>query len=40
MMTQETTLVKTWREFNLAILKVKSKTIMKELKFYNSDLDH
>ena len=40
MMTQETTLVKTWGGFNLAILKVKNKTTMKELKFYNNDLDH
>ena len=40
MITQETKPVKTWGGFNLAILKVKSKTTMKELKFYNSDLDH
>ena len=33
MMTQETTPVKTWGGFNLAILKVKSKSAMKELKF-------
>ena len=35
MMTQETTLVKTWGEFNLVILKVKNKSTMKESKFYN-----
>ena len=39
-MTQETTPVKILGGFNLAILKVKSKTTMKELKFYNNDLDH
>ena len=33
MMTQETKLVKTWGGFNLAILKIKSKSTMKELKF-------
>ena len=41
MMTQENQIgKKTWGGFNLAILKVKSKTTMKELKFYNSNLDH
>ena len=32
-MTQETTSVKTWGGFNLAILKEKRKSTMKELKF-------
>ena len=41
MITQENqTDKKTWGGFNLALFKVKSKTIMKELKFYNSNLDH
>ena len=40
MMTQETKPVKTWGGFNLAILKVNLNPLMKESKFYDSDLDH
>ena len=35
MMTQETILVKTWEGFNLAILKVKSKSTRKNRGSYN-----
>ena len=35
MITQEIKLVKTWREFNLAILKVKNKSTRKNRSSYN-----
>ena len=38
-MTKETTSVKTWGGFNLTI-QGKPESAMKELKFYNRELDH